>query len=194
MPKERTNKAFAAAALLLPDIPLDALLSFLKDTRGAVSWSAKDLKDCLRLDAKQTQQILAILEMQGYVAKDGSDWLTTVAGETVANSKKPQFSSESVTQALDTLKERTEAVNRDKRSEFKVTKVVAFGDFLTGRAQVQAADVGVLLSRRDLISGNPDDLEAERQEFMNGLRRKSRLFTVQTYRPWMSRRSHRDLL
>jgi hypothetical protein len=83
-------------------------------------------------------------------------------------------------------------VNRDKRSEFKVTKAVAFGDFLTGRAQVQAADVGVEFSRRDL-SGNQGQMESKRQEFMNGLKRKSRLFTVQTYRPWMSLRSHRNL-
>jgi hypothetical protein len=193
MPKQRTNESSAPPPLALPDIPLDALFSFLKDTRGAVNWSAKDLKDCLKLDAKQTQQILPILEMQGYVAKEGSDWLTTAAGESVSHSKKPQFSSESVNQALDTLKERIEAVNRDKRSEFKVAKAVAFGDFLTGRAQVQAADVGVELSRRDL-SGNPDDMEVKLQEFMNGLRRKSRLFTVQTYRPWMSHRSHRNLL
>ena len=192
MPKQRTNESSAPASLALPNIPLDAILSFLKDTRGAVNWNAKDLKDCLKLDARQAQQILAILEMQGYVAKEGSDWLTTAAGESVSNSKKPQFSSESVTQALNTLKERIEAVNRDKRSEFKVTKAVAFGDFLTGRAQVQAADVGVEFSRRDL-SGNPDEMESKRQEFMNGLKRKSRLFTVQTYRPWMSLRSHRNL-
>jgi len=62
-------------------------------------------------------------------------------------------------------------VNRDKRSEFKVTKAVAFRDFLIGRAQVQTADVGVELSRRDL-SGNPDEMEAKRREFMNSLRRK----------------------
>jgi len=192
MPKERTNESSAPASLALPNIPLDAILSFLKDTRGAVNWSAKDLKDCLKLDAKQAQQILPILEMQGYVAKEGSDWLTTAAGESVSHSKKPQFSSESVTQALNTLKERIEAVNRDKRSEFKVTKAIAFGDFLTGRTQVQAADVGVEFSRRDL-SGNPDEMESKRQEFMNSLKRKSRLFTVQTYRPWMSLRSHRNL-
>jgi len=193
MPNEPTNESSAPAPLALPNIPLAAILSFLKDTRGAVNWSAKDLKDCLKLDTKPAQQILAILDMQGYVAREGSDWLTTAAGESVSKSKKPQFSLESVKQTLETLKERIEAVNRDKRSEFKITKAVAFGDFLIGRTEVQAADVGVELSRRDL-SGNPDDLEAKREEFMKGLKRKSRLFTVQTYRPWMSQRSHHNLL
>ena len=130
MPKQPANQS----PLTFPATPLDAIWSFLKDTRGTVNWSAKDLRDCLKLDSKQAQQVLAILEIQGYVAKEGNDWLTTAAGEAVSNSKKPQFSLESVTQTLDTLEERIDAINRDKRSEFKITKAVAFGDFLTGRA------------------------------------------------------------
>jgi hypothetical protein len=183
-----------ATGLNLPDIALDALLSFLKDTRGTVNWSDKNLRECLQLEAKQAAQLLAILEMQGYIAKEGSQWLTTAAGESISKSKKPLFSLASVTGALDTLKERIEALNRDKRSEFKITKAVAFGDFLTARTQVQAADVGVELSRRDPLSGNPDEVEEKRRAFLNDLRRKNRLFGVQTYRPWMSQRSHRKLL
>jgi hypothetical protein len=159
-----------------------------------VNWSAKDLRECLKLDAKQAEQLLAILEMQGYVAKEGDQWLTTAAGESISNSKKPQFSRASVMSALDTLKERIEALNRDKRGDFKITKAVAFGDFLAGRTEVQAADVGVELSRRDSLSGNSEEIEGKRQAFLNSLRRKSRLFAVQMYRSWMSQRSHRNLL
>jgi hypothetical protein len=57
--------------------------------------------------------------MQGCVAKEGDRWLTTAAGESVSTSKKPQFSLASVTDELATLKERIEALNRDKRSEFQ---------------------------------------------------------------------------
>jgi len=179
--------------LNLPEIPLDALWSFLKDTRGAVNWRAKDFRDCLKLDAKQAQQILAILEMQGYVVKEGDAWLTTAAGESVSKSKRPQFSAPSVGNALEMVKERIEAVNRDKKTEFKIKRAVAFGDFLSGRARVQAADVGIEFSRRDVMSGDPAEMETERLKFLNRLWRKSRLFRVQTYRPWMSQRSHRDL-
>ena len=191
MAKKRSNES--PEPLSLPDIPLDAILSFLKDTRSAVNWSARELKDCLQVNSKQAQQILAILEMQGYVAREGNDWLTTAAGESVSKSKKAQFSPESINNALETLKERIEAINRDKRSEFKITNAVAFGDFLTGRAQVQAAEVGVQLMRREL-SGDQHDSDRKRMEFMNSLRRKSRLFTIGTYRPWMTRRSHRRFL
>jgi hypothetical protein len=191
MAKKRSNESLEPLAL--PDIPLDAILSFLKDTRGAVNWSATSLKDCLQMTSKQAQQILAILEMQGYVAREGNEWLTTAAGENISKSKMPQFSRESVHKALETLKERIDAVNRDKRCDFKVTAAVAFGDFLTGRAQVQAAQVGVQLMRRD-PAGNPDDGDKKRLAFLNALRRKSRLFSLETYRPWMVRRSHRRLL
>lgn len=130
--------------------------------------------------------------MQGYIAKENDQWLTTAAGETVSKSKKPQFSPDSVSQALDTLKDRIEAVNRDKRTEFKITKAVAFGDFLSKRALVQAADVGVVLSIRE-FPRRSDELEAKRFMFLKELRRKSRLFSVQIYRPWMGQRSHRNL-
>jgi hypothetical protein len=132
--------------------------------------------------------------MQGYVAKEGDRWLTTAAGESISKSKKPQFSFASVTNALNALKERIEALNRDKRAEFKVTKAVAFGDFLTGRSQLQAADVGVEMSRRASLSGDSEKADEQSKAFMDGLRRKSRLFSVQRYRPWMSQRSHRNLL
>ena len=181
------------AGLNLPDIPLDALLSFLKDTRGAVDWSVKELREWLKLDARQAEQLLAILEMQGYVAREGDRWLTTAAGESISKSKKPQFSFASVTDALNTLKDRIEVLNRDKRAEFKITKAVAFGDFLAERGQVQAADVGVEVSRRRPLSGSSEEADEKRRAFMNDLRRKSRLFTLQTYRPWMSQRPHRNL-
>src|SRR5262249_40365236 len=68
--KKRSNES--PEPLSLPDLQLDAILSFLKDTRSAVNWSARELKDCLQMNSKQAQQILAILEMQGYVIHIGA--------------------------------------------------------------------------------------------------------------------------
>jgi hypothetical protein len=190
MAKRQTKEA----RLNLPDIPLDALLSFLKDTRGVVNWSGKDLRECLELDAKQAQQVLAILEMQGYIAPEGEQWLTTAAGESVSRSREPRLSRERVASSLESLKERIAVSNRNRSGEFKVTKAVAFGDFLSGRAQVQAADVGVELSVRHRSSGDSGQTEEKREEFLDALGRRSRFFSVQDYRPWMSRRSHRELI
>ena len=40
-------------------------------------------------------------------------------------------------------------MNGDRSAEYKVADAVAFGDFLSGRARGQAADVGIRLSPRD---------------------------------------------
>ena len=53
------RQTIEAPSLNLPHVPFDALLSFLKDARGTVNWNTKDLHGCLRLDAKQAEQVLA---------------------------------------------------------------------------------------------------------------------------------------
>jgi hypothetical protein len=40
-------------------------------------------------------------------------------------------------------------VNQDSSAEYKIADAVAFGDFLAGRARVQAADVGIRLEPRN---------------------------------------------
>lgn len=199
-PKAKKLVAVAASkqegGLQLPNVPLDAILSFLKDTRGVVSWKAGDLRACLKLDGKGTEPILQILEMQGYVHREekGDEWLTTGAGESVAHSKEPKLSLQKVKEALADLKERIAETNRDKRSEFRVVRATAFGDFLSGRAKVQAADVGVEIELRGSAHDDDSSADHKKQEIMNALRGKSRFLSLQPYREWMSRRSHRDLL
>jgi hypothetical protein len=100
--------------------------------------------------------------------------------------------SESVEEALSTVTERIEAINRDPRAKFSIRKAVAFGDFLSERAQVQAADVGVMLTRRTPPYGNQDD--KEEQAFMKQLQAKNRFVHAQRYQPWMGDRTHRKLL
>jgi hypothetical protein len=100
---------------------------------------------------------------------------------------------ESVEEALSTITERIEAINRDPRAKFSIRKAVAFGDFLSKRPQVQAADVGVMLTRRIPVSGNEDNDEEE-QAFLKQIQAKNRFVHVQRYQPWMSERTHRKLL
>ena len=85
---------------------------------------------------------MAILKLQGYAGETGdNEWLTTAAGEIVSGSKQPRFHRESVYGALSTLFDRIAAINKDCKAGFKITEAVVFGDFLTGRANCQAADV-----------------------------------------------------
>ena len=164
---------------LFPAIPAEAALSFLKDTKGALSWTARDLANTLKINRREAEQALAFLQAQGYVqparnggtdrqnvparkgasarkgnasiAKSGDQqWMTTPAGETVSGARPPRFTPESVQQALTALKDRIQLNNKNRQSPFRVADAVAFGDFLLpDRARVQSADVGIRLARRE---------------------------------------------
>jgi hypothetical protein len=179
----------------LPSVSTSAVFSFLKDTRGALTWTMRDFQDCLNIGAKDAKQILAILQMQGYVQQkdDTEEYLTTASGEAVSGSKLPRMKRESVEEALSTITERIEAINRDPRAKFNIRKAVAFGDFLSKRPQVQGADVGVMWTRRTPVSGDQDNDEEE-QIFLKQLQAKNRFVHIQRYQPWMSDRTHRKLL
>jgi hypothetical protein len=78
----------------------------------------------------------------------------------------------------------------DLNKRFNVrSKAVAFGDFLSERPQIQAGDVGVMLTRRTPISGN-DDNDEEEQAFLKQLKAKNRFVHVQRFQPRMSEHTH----
>src|SRR6266478_976051 len=120
MPSERERST-------LPSLPAEAALSFLKDTKGTLTWSARDLADTLKINRREAQQALAFLQAQGYVqparrgepahqkgsARSADQWITTPAGETVSGAKPPRFTRESVEQALVALKNRIKQSNKD---------------------------------------------------------------------------------
>lgn len=178
----------------LPSVSSAAVFSFLKDARGALTWKVHELQDCLKIAAKNAQEVLAILQMQGYIQQrdDSDEYLTTASGEAVSGSKLPRMKLESVEEALSTIADRIAAINRDSRAKFSIRKVVAFGGFLHKRPQVQAADIGVMLTRQPPISEKENDDEEERT-FVKQLQAKNRFIHVQRYQPWMSERTHRKL-
>jgi hypothetical protein len=123
--------------------------------------------------------------------------MTTPAGESVSGAKPPRFARESVEQAVGSLKERIKQVNKDAKAAFRITDAVAFGDFLLkDRARVQAADVGIGVSRRDNEGGGPRSASDAREErdFLRQLRGRTALLTMRPYWKWMSKRSNLDLL
>ena len=171
-----------------PTIPIAAAFSFLKDTRGLVSWNVRALTRTLEITLSDAKRVIAILEIQGYIRRTGQEdeWMTTMAGENVSESATPHFVLESVEEALSSLKNRIRTANKDPKAAFKILKAVAFGDFLDGRPQAQAADVGVDLKLR------MDD--SSEQAFLRTLRQKSSLIHLRPFEEWMSIRTHRNLL
>ena len=202
---------------LLPAIPAEAALSFLKDTKGALAWTARDLANTLKINRREAEQALAFLQAQGYVqpahqggpahksgaARGNQQWVTTPAGETVSGAKPPRFTPDNVQQALTALKDRIRDNNKNRQAPFRITDAVAFGDFLLpDRARVQSADVGIRLARREdsqrknsctVEPRSASDAKAERN-FLRDLRSKSTHLTLRTYADWMRRRSHVELL
>jgi DNA-binding transcriptional MocR family regulator len=186
-----------------PPVAIDALLSFLKETKGVFSWSTKDLADTLKLSRAQAAEVLTLLRAQGYVqAESGKSdqWLTTTSGETVSGSKLFRFNPEKVRQALASLQQAIEENNKNKNSQYKITRAVAFGDFLKHASstvgKVQAADVGIELTPRSSAADNLNSApeSAAKSAFLHSLRAKSAQLKLHPFAPWMSSRSHLNLL
>jgi hypothetical protein len=190
--KPAGNGSSKNAAPHPPQIPAAELFSFLKETRGLLSWTSRDMAKSLHIRAAEAEQALAVLAMQGYVKPHGNkEWLTTLAGDSVSGSRTPRFSTASVEEALAALRERIKASNADPKGAFRIAEAVAFGDFLRGEARAQAADVGVRLVRK---KGPAAGGAAQERAFLKRLRERSALLNLQPYQPWMSERSHKPLL
>ena len=185
-------------------LPAAALLSFLKGTRGATTWTVRDLTKTLKLSPAEAKQAIAILEMQGYIKPTGSkrEWITTPAGEIVAGSKAPRYSRATVEKSLSAFADHLSRVNQDSRAPYKIAEAVGFGDFLNDRVRVQAADIGIRLTPRSLAAELPQGAarpaqkgEQERQgSFLKQLRGRTPLLNILPYAEWMSVRTHRNLL
>jgi len=160
------------------------------------SWTPRDLAKSLKISPAAAKQALAILEMQGYVKQTGSAAsITTPAGEIVSGSKLPRYARETVERSLESFADHLQRVNEDASAEYKIADAVAFGDFLSGRARVQAADVGIRLEPSDPGAHDlKSAAEQNRQEaFLKQLRGRTPLVNLHPYAPWMSARTHRPL-
>lgn len=165
---------------------LAAVLSFLKDTRGLISWAASDMAATLRITKSQADEAVTMLALQGYirVAEEGR-WMTTIAGENISVSISPHFQRETVERALIELRGRIQQFNKGRQTGAKVIKAIAFGDFLSSSPRVQAADVGIGLQRSE-------NAETE-SKILTMLRDRSALLHLRRYENWMGKRTHQDL-
>jgi hypothetical protein len=185
-------------------LPAEAALSFLRDTKGSVSWSLRDMSQTLNISREEAERVVALLQIQGYVRREShqaGEWMTTPSGETVAGAKPPRFERETVEGALTSLRQRIEDTNKDRAAKFQITRAVAFGDFLAKDcARVQAADVGIELARKDR-ERSPDEIATphsaaearEEQHFLRLLRGRTALIDMKSYSEWMGRRTHKKL-
>lgn len=198
MPRKRSNRGqpslFPAKKAEVPAIPAEEALTFLRETRGVTTWTARDMADALKIGVAGAKRVIPILELQGYVKPAGTnEWMTTLSGEDVSGSKPPRFTRERVAQALDDLRGRIAEINRDSKAPHKITEAVAFGDFLSDRPRVQAAEVGIGLERRGSGAGDPG-AALQQRDFLRQLHAKGGVIQVRPFERWMRERTHRSLL
>jgi hypothetical protein len=204
-PTAEKSSAAARLSTTRGTLPAEAALSFLRDTKGTLSWSLRDLSQTLNVSSEEAERVVALLQIQGYVqpeANKSGEWITTPSGETVSGAKSPRFDRETIEGALTSLRQRIEETNKDRAAKFEITRAVAFGDFLTkDRTRVQAADIGIKLIRKDRELP-PDQIATphsavdarEEQQFLRQLRGRSALITLKPYSEWMGTRTHKKLL
>ena len=191
MPTSRKTSAIEQAGL-----PAAEVMSFLRDTRSSLTWTEKEFAATLNISSKQVTQTVPVLQLAGYIEPLGNGrWRTTEQGEVVGGGKAPRFTRESVEKALSSLKEHIQTANADENAPLRIIRAVAFGDFLSDRVRVQAPTVGIELDRR---SGGNDQRtatnRAEENALLKQLTDRSTILHLERYEPWMSHRSHRDLL
>lgn len=197
--RSSSDQKINARSDLRPAIPAETALSFLKDTKGMLTWSLRDLSDTLKISRRDAEEVIALLAAQGYVksVNERDEWMTTSAGESVSRAKPPRLTRESVEQAVESLKGRIKQVNGESKAVFRITEAVAFGDFLlSDRPRVQPADVGIGLARRGVAAREFQTASDARTEavFLRQLRGKTALLNIRRYEEWMSKRSHLSLL
>lgn len=180
----------------MPDVAAAAALNFLKETKGTLTWTTKDFARGVGINLGVAGAALAVLQMQGYV-KQGEhkdEWMTTVDGDAVSGGTSPRFSAVAVRRALDDLRTRIKALNKDTKAEFKIARAVAFGDFLGDEPRAQAADVGIELVSRDTAKARKAMPKARERAFLKALRRGKHLVRLVRFEPWMKERAHLQLI
>lgn len=179
-------------------VPAQAVMSFLRDMRSELDWTARDLSKILRIKNVEVDQILAIFSAQGYVKQSNNGkWITTAAGEALSGASSPRFAPRKVEEALAALRLRIKAANDNKRERFTVVNAVAFGDFLfSERSRVRAADVGIELVERNASGKNNATVveSALERTVFRTLKARSAGLRLMRFEEWMKRRTHISLI
>jgi hypothetical protein len=207
MPKQQTrkssrqnvghDKADGGPVAASQKISAAELMSFLKQAGGVRTWTEKDLATALKISLLQAKEATAALQLQGYIEPVGNTgkWRVSEQGDLVSGAKPPRYTRKSVEDALAGLRDRIQVANGDPDAAYKIAEAVAFGDFLSDAARVQAAEVGIrLVPRSDAATTASAKEHAAELEFLKQLRGKTALLHIVPYESWMSSRSHERLL
>jgi hypothetical protein len=149
----------------------------------------------LSIGEAEAKSAVLMLQMAGYAQPSGSGgrWIVTEQADAVSGAKQPRFTRASVDKAIAGLLDRVRAINADHNAAHKVSRVVVFGDYLSSRERLQAADVGIQFERPREVREGAAEHETE-ERILKDLKARSAALNVRLLEPWMVRRTHRVLL
>jgi hypothetical protein len=192
MKMRQSRKNDLTRGVPVPGLSLAAVMSFLKETKGLLTWTSLDLASTLNISEAEASSVLAILKLQDYIRATPvvGEWITSPAGESVSGATTPRFLLQGVNNALTKLSGRMRAFNKDSSALFRIKQAVAFGDFLREPSRVQAADVGLECVAKKLTERSTKKTVSD---ILKELRNGSLVLNLHSYQPWMSQRTHRTL-
>lgn len=173
-----------------------AAFSFVREMLQVPVWTSRAMADSLCISIAEAKHIIDILELRGYVKSAGlGAWFTTRSGRRVSGTRRPRHTRERVEIGLFLLSRRIAKNNRNMNAPCTITRAVAFGDFLWNPPRSQPAEVGIQLQRRsdDVADSGLIDSSGF-DSFLKWLKGRGGVLRLWRYEPWMSRRTHIDLL
>jgi predicted nucleotidyltransferase len=136
-------------------ISIMSVRNFLRRSGRLRNWRAEYASSLLKLDEKQTVELLIELEEKGYIEKDelyyGEQcWHNTINGNALggASAAKP-YKRKTAEKALAEFMERVQKVNSDPYYLYKVTRVVLFGSYLTDVPEVSDVDIALEIAPKE---------------------------------------------
>src|ERR1700723_3288050 len=82
----------------MPDVAAAAALNFLKETKGALTWTTQDFAHGVGINVGVAGAALAVLQMQGYVkpGEPQDEWMTTLDDAAAARGNSHRFTAAAV--------------------------------------------------------------------------------------------------
>ena len=74
-----------APAPSMPSIPVDEVMSFLRETRSALTWGEKEMADSLNISQPEAGRVIELLGLQGYVKRSSADGRTSDLGKSCSH-------------------------------------------------------------------------------------------------------------
>ena len=194
-----------------------AVRNFLKQSGELPDWDEKFLAASLGAGASDAAQVLAAMQMAGYIEPAGrKKWRNTKEGNAMAGvSQAKPIKRATAEQKLEEFMQRVAEVKRDTHYLFKVERAVLFGSFLRDEPMVKDLDIAVKLAPKEKRKDKHERLMNERaaeavksgkkfsswqeqqrwgeQEVLNFLKSKARSVTLYEFGDWVLAQPHRDL-